>query len=515
MKRILALVMCVFMAAGLFAGCEGGQEEKQKLGDVTFDSFAVGYAKADITPDPESQIMLAGNNDHTTRLSTRVQEPLWANCIAFTDTDGTTVLLFGMDLHGTAEGITDAVRAAVEEQTGIPGSHIQFNASHTHSAPSTGYSAIPAVRRSDENIVQKCIETALAALESRKPAKMYLTFVRTENMNFVRHYLKKDGTYVGTGAGDIADEELLGHMEAADNLMQLVKFTREGEKDVVLINYQGHPVSPTRDQYYTAISSQNVGVMRRVLLEKADVESIYILGGSGDSGHGSVIASEVRYAGYKEHGTALADMAIAAFDTFREAETGKIHFTSQKFDVDGWKFELGAWGFGDLGFVTEPFEAFQTNAMAVRENAPYYMTIYASIANGNPHAGYLPDAKALTYEIYETKAMFTPPGTAEIIEAELTNMLQKVFDESGQEEKQKAEGYIMDHSPKPDGFTYKVTEQSVAYEVKNKHYHVRLDLNGNMTTLLVRDKALAEEILKQSTVKLLFDERYVAVEIDK
>ena len=513
MKRILTLFLAAAMLASLFAGC--GKQEEEKLANVKFDSFAIGYAKADITPDPTSQVMLAGNNDHTTRLSTSVQEPLWANCIAFTDTDGQTVILFGMDIHGTAENITDAVRAAVEEQTGIPGIQIQMTASHTHSAPCTGYSAIPAVRKSDENIIAKCTEIAIAALESRKPAKMYTTFLRTENLNFLRHYLKRDGTYVGQGAGDIPDEQLLGHMEAADNLMQLVKFTREGEKDVVLINYQGHPISPTKDEYYTAISSQNVGVMRRVLLEKADTESLYILGGSGNVVSSSAIASEIRYAGYEEHGTALAEAAIAAFDTFQEAETGKIYFANEALDVAGRKFQLGAWGFGDLGFVTEPFESFQKNAMAVRENSPYYMTIYASIANGNPSAGYLPDAKALTYDIYETAAMFTPAGTAEVVEETLLQLLEKLFRESGQTQKEKAEGYVMDHTPKPDGNTYEITAQSVATPAENQHYQVKLSLKGGLTTLLVQDKALAEEILQKTTVKLLFDERNIAVAIDK
>ena len=511
MKRITTLILAALMLASLFAGC--GQKREEKLADVKFDGFAVGYGKADITPDPETRVMIQGNNDHVERLSTGVQEALWANCVAFTDTKGETVLLFGTDLPETHPGNLGEIRKQIEEKTGVPGDHIQINCSHTHSAPCQGYSAIPAVRKSDENIIAKCVEAAIAALQSRKPAKMYTSFARPEGLNFVRHYVLKNGLHLGQGLGGVDDWDILGHMEAADNLLQLVKFTREGEKDIVLINWQAHPSSPLHDEYYTFFSSQNVGVMRRVLLEKADVESVYILGGAGDVGTESHIAEEIRYASYIDHGTALADAAIAAFDNFQEAETGDIHFAVKMLDIEGRDYELSAFGFGDFAFVGMPFEAFQTNAMAVKENSPYYMTFYGALTNET--FGYLPDAYSWTYYMYESSATFVPAGSAEIVEAELLDMLNACFTASGQTHKEKAEGYIMDHSPKPNGYTYKVTAESEMTPGESGHYLVKLDLNGSLNTLVVEDKALADEIMKLDTVKLLFDERNIAVAIDK
>ena len=515
MKKILALTLAVLMTASLFAGCEGGgEQEEQKLSEVRFDSFAVGYGKAEITPDPASQIMMVGNNDHASRLSTSVKEPLWVTCVAFTDTEGETVILFGADLHGAEKNSVKKLRQAIEEKTGVPGDHVQFNASHTHSGPSQGESAIASVRKSDENILEKCTQAAIDALKSRKPAKMYTTFCRPENMNFLRHYIKTDGTYVGEGAGDIPSDQLLGHMEEADNLMQLVKFTREGEKDIILINWQAHPTQYNKgSEEYTALSSENVGVMRRVLLEKAGVESVYILGGAGDLVSRSVINEEKVYNDYLTSGTALADAAIAAFDTFQEAETGKIYYKTEMVRVGDFDFELGAFGFGDFGFASQPWEAFQTLAMAVKEQSPYTMTFFGGICNNS--YGYLPDEMAYTYPIYETVATFVPQGSGEVIRDKLLSMLGECFDQSGQQKKEKPEGYIMDHSPKSNGYTYKVTSQSVAYEAQNGHYQVKLDLNGSLNTILVWDKVLADEILQQDTVSLLYDERGIAVEIAK
>ena len=515
MKKILVFALVAVMMLSLFAGCAkdgGGSDEK--LSEVKFDSFAIGYGKADITPDPLSGVMITGNNDHASRLSTSVQEPLWANCIAYTDTDGTTVITFGTDMHGLNKDMVKQIREGIAEQTGVNPEYIQMNASHTHSGPHHGTSAVPAVAKSDENIIAQCIQAGVDAMKDRAPAKMYLTFTRTENMNFLRHYIKKDGTYVGKGAGDIPDEQLLGHMEAADNQMQLVKFTREGKKDVILINYQGHPISPTKDQYYTALSSQNIGVMRRTLLEKADTESVYILGACGDVVHGSAIASEVRYSGYKEHGEALAQYVIDAQDTFKEAETGKIHFSTSTLNLGGRDYKLDAFGFGDLGWVSTCWENFNTNGLAVKETSPYYMTIFSGLSNGEGSA-YMPDAKAMTYECYEQGPMFTPAGSAEVVEAELIKIIGECFTASGQTEKGHPEGYEFDHSPKPNGITYKITGQCYAIPGQNNHYQVALDENGNITTVLVETKELADDILSRSTVKLLFNEQGMVTAIDE
>lgn len=515
MKRTITLILAALMVASLFAGCKKEETvDTTQLASVKFDAFAVGYGKAEITPDPASQIMMVGNNDHASRLSTSVLEPLWATCIAFTDTEGETVLLFGADLHGAEKNSVKKLRAAIEEATGVPGDHVQFNASHTHSGPSQGESAIGSVRRSDEYILSQCLQAAIDALQSRKPAKMYTTFCRPENMNFLRHYIKTDGTYVGEGAGEIPSEQLLGHMEKADNLMQLVKFTREGEKDVIMINWQAHPTQWAKNsEYYTAISSENVGIMRRVLLEQAGVESIYILGGEGDVVSRSVINEEKIYNNDVASGTALAEAAIAAFADFKEAETGNIEYKTEMVRVGDFDFELGAFGFGDFGFASQPWEAFQTLAMAVKEQSPYTMTFFGAICNNS--YGYLPDDFSYNYQIYETVATFVPRGSGEMVRDKLLSMLGECFTASGQTQKEKPEGYIMDHSPKSNGKTYTVIPEMPPVEGQNGHYQVKLANEGTLKTVLVWDKALADEIMALDTVKLLFDERNIAVEIDK
>ena len=151
----------------------------------------------------------------------------------------------------------------------------------------------------------------------------------------------------------------------------------------------------------------------------------------------------------------------------------------------------------------------------MKEQSPYYMTFYCSIANGNPVTGYMPDEKSFTYKCYEHGPMFTPRGSAEIVEAELLDMLNECFTASGQEKKAKAEGYAMDHSPKPNGVTYKVTAKCEKIPGQNGHYQVKLDNAGSLNTLLVETEELADEILSRDTVKLLFNEQNMVTAIDE
>ncbi len=514
MKKLLSLLLAVLMVMSMFAACggdgEGGGESGKDLANVKFDSFAVGFGAADITPDPESQIGIVGNNDHGTRLATGVSEPLGATCAAFTDTDGTTVIVFGADLHGANDELVDAIRKGIEEATGVPADHVQFNTSHNHTGPDMGTTASLAVQESNENIRKNCIQAAVDAMKSRAPATMEMTICRPENLVFCRHYLGIDGTYLDHNTVGTYQGEVIGHMEPGDNLMQLVRFKREGQRDILLVNFQGHYRGNKSDQY-TMLSGDYTAVMRRELSEKANTDTVFIFGASGDSAAASRISSENVSTYYEEHGVLMAKAAMEAFDSFTPADTGKIYYTEQKHVFKGqekqWLFY--SFGFGDFGYVAEPFETFQTDGIAVREASPYKMTFYASVSNKNKMSGYAPDEKALTWNCYERGPQFSPEGSGAVIRDELIKMITANFKESGQTQKEKQEGYITDFSPKSNGVTYtnpNPGDMSKMTPVKNGYYNVTLLEGAAERTLLVETKELAEDILSRSTMKLLIYE---------
>ena len=492
-----------------------------KLSEVKFDGFAVGYGKADITPDYTTRIPLTGNNDDRRRLSTGQREPIMANCVAFTDTDGTTVIVFGMDLHGTDDTVMDEIRKGIEEQTGVPAHYIQLGCNHNHQAPNMVTFSLPPVRQYNREMAPKCVQAAVEAMKDRAPAKMHMGIGRPERMVFTRHFVFKNGEYLGHGGtANARAEEILGHMEDGDNLLQVAKFTREGKHDIAIINWQGHPHARTGDKAnYTVLYGGGPAVMRQKLLEKTDCESVYLMGGSGNSTQASFIRADNKYPQYEQYGEALADEVIKVFDNMQPAETGKIYYHAEKrlFPEPGQvrPWPICAFGFGDFGYVAEPFETFQSNAVAVREDSPYYMTFYSQVSNGNRVSGYLPDAKAWTYPCYEQGPCFSPKGSGEVMQKWLTDMIWDVFKQSGQKVKEKPAGYYWDRSPKTDGVIYQVIADQQICPSTRGHCPMTLLADGEEKPILAETVTLAREILERKTVKLLFNDQNMVVGIEK
>ena len=490
-----------------------------KLSEVRFSGFAVGYGKADITPDPTTKISLTGNNDDRTRLSTGRRESLWANCIAFTDTDGTTVILFGTDLHGTEDDVWQEIQQGIEERTGVPAYFMQAGASHNHQAPNQCTFSLTPVRMNNKVMVQKCIQAAVDAMEDRAVAKMYMGIGRPEDMVFTRHFVLKNGDYLGWGGpANSRFDEIQGYMEKGDNLLQVVKFVREGKKDVAVINWQGHPhgrIGTDRKDSYTLLYGGGPTVMRDKLLEKADCESVYIMGGSGNSTQAPFLRPHNKFADYEHYGETLADEVIKVFENMTPAQTGKIHYYADMrvFPVPGdvRKRPYAAFGFGDFGYAAQPFESFQSNAIAVREASPYFMTIYNQVANGNRVSGYLPDAKSWTYDCYEHRPCFSPPGSGEVVQQWLTDMIWDLFRKSGQSVKEKLPGYYRDRTPKWDGNTYDILPDQEITPSKYGHCPIQAILNGQEVNILAETEELARKILERKQVKLLINEQNMTV----
>ena len=487
---------------------------RKKLADKRFDTFVMGYGKADITPVVDQRVGLAGNNDQHKRKVTGVVEPIEANCVAFTDPDNTTVLVFGMDLHSLYPALVKRLRRAIRAKTGVPDAFIQLNTSHNHSGPDIGSVQRKPTRLYNQLLIARCVQAAVDAMESRKETKMYTTFIRPEKMMFTRHYILLDGTYQGQGLPFPPQENFCGYSEKGDNLLQMVKFTREGEKDVILFNWQGHPHAFTGDpDTYTQIMGGGPTVMRRRLLEKANTESLYIMGPGGNGVQRSFYRPHNEHIYYKPYGEDLGDRMIAAFDTFKEAETGKIFYEyTEDTTFPGYEnrsYPLGAFGFGDFGYVSAPGEMFQANAIPVREASPYKYTFYAQVSNGGD-AGYVPDAVGVKYGCYECGPCFCPLGSGETFQQILTEMVCRVFAQSGQTPKAKDPGYITDRSPKPDGTFYE-NPGKAPVAVNNGYYQIKLLADGEEKTLLVSDKETAEKILKQKNPKLLRNEQNIVV----
>lgn len=517
MKKVTSLLLALIITLSLCA-CNKSEPAAEQQPQ---QPFTVGFAKGNITPSASSALW--GFFDDEPRMSTSTLDPIFATCLAFTDPTGKTVLMFGVDLLYVDVSIFDVVRNKISEENGIPTSHILFSATHTHSAPSASSTNANA----NETIMKICVRIAKDALDDRKPAQMYTTFTRPEQMNFVRHYIRSDGTYLGKGVDKVPKNELIGHMHKADNLMQLVKFTREGGKDIILTNWQAHYFGTKAIDYY-GISGDYPTIYRNALESALDCHAAFVLGGSGNLTSSSKMPNEKSSNNYINHGKKLAEFAVEAAENFQPAELGNIYLKEEIIKIPGGhnadvNNHLYAFGFGDFACAFAPFEIFDDNAQAVREASSWKYTFYASCSYGSGGNGYLPNKLAFTYSAYEaygpkeTDYNYTkyPEGTAEFVQDKLIAMLDEIFVESGNQVKERDEGYEIVLDPVNNGKTYINPDPGnpdAITEGERGFYCTQLMQEGQpLKYVLIADKETADKIMQKSTMQLLFDDRNIIV----
>ena len=512
MKRIFTLILCAVMILGL---CACGSSEGQGSSAAADGKFSVGYSQVDITP--AGAVPMSGLGDDAERFASKVMDHLYATCIAVRDEAGNTVIMFFLDLLNTYDEITKEVRQLVADATGVPYSNVMMSASHTHSGVSHAMIQNPHLLTHKEQYKELCVQAAKDAVADLKPAQMYGTFGRPENLNYVRHYVLKDGTYQAYKLGLLPEGTVYGHLWKADNLLQMIKFTREGGKDVVLMNWQAHYAGATGVDY-NGISADYPSFMRQVVEEELDCLSAFVLGGAGDLTCGSRLDAGREDTNYVDHGKKLGAAAVEAAKNFVPLETGNIQLREFPFVAEGTAKEnyLYAIGFGDFGITFAPWEIFDVNALGVREDSKYLYTFYASCANGGAYNMYLAHEFAYSYYCYESSTAKYPMGTAEAVQAKLTEMINECFDASGQTQKERAEGYMSTpYVPVSDGVTYtclNTVDQLV--EGQNGHYPMTLLADTAMKHVLVLNREVAEQIVAKGTMKLLFDERNIAVGVE-
>lgn len=519
MKKSISLILSFVMCFLLLAGCGEGKKDSTQ-GAQNLDTFCVGYAKADITP--QSPVPLGGYGDEDQRISKGFLEPAYATCVAFSDAGGEKLIFISIDLSNCRKEIFYPIRETIAQENGIPVSHVLFTASHSHSSPYTASQGYPGVKEYIALMTEQIPQAAKAALADLAPATMETGFTRVDRANTVRHYLLTDGNYQGRAVGTLSKEKLVGHYGAVDNLLQVVKFTREGEKKpVVMVNWAGHPPGMGEENYYYA-SPNYAGVLRTELEENYDCLASFVLSGSGNVNNGSQIEGEVDHFGYKALGQMLAShvgeilngkLTPGKADDIQLSEN--LFTTKNKGGMDQ-EVPLYAFSVGDWACVTAPFEIFDTNAMAVRDASPFKMTFYASCANESN--GYLPTPPSFDWEItYEAQITKFPKGMAEMVQEQLTGQLQDIFARSGATQQEKPEGYLTpEFVPASDGTVYQNPDPGAwdqCKEVNNGFYSIMLLTGSSFKVVLCKDKTVAEKVVNAASMELVLNEQNVVVDI--
>ena len=437
-------------------------------------TILVGYGREDVTPD--YPVSLAGSA--ASRVSEGSMDPIYFTCIALRQGEN-TFLLATMDFVCTYEEFADPLRAHLSEVSGIPEERILLNSTHTHSSVSARYESgtgIPAYRA---DLAKGAAAAVLAALEDLSPAEAWYGSVQTEGMVWVRHYKMADGTYAGANYGSF-QSGIVGHACEADREMQLIRFSREEKKDVVLMNFPSHA---TLNQKSVLLSADFPGPAREYVAEKTDSLVAYFIAGGGDQVPNSRVKEECFSNDYRVYGEEVGRLAVEGLQKLTRAEAGEISLSHRRFlgksnktgleraeealqvkaiwdQVGGrgtekgraaakehgfssvyqvtailnrMKFEeelpldMKVLSLGEMSLIFAPYEMFGSTSMKIKGDSPYPMTFLVSCAQN--HVGYLPDEMGWRIGCYEAQITRFAPGTAERLGEEYVSMLREMKEE--------------------------------------------------------------------------------------
>lgn len=474
MKRMLAMLLVAAISVGLMA-CSGSAPQQATSGATQAEDapcFKAGFGSADITYTKES-LPMAGYSDGS--MSEGVVSSLYTQVVAVQDEEGEILLFIVADLSFIREKFGDQTLKKLEKELGISRDHIIFSGTHTHASVAVEKTSTRAVVNYNEFCSDQVVKAAQQAIDDLKPAELYVGSAITESLNFVRRYWMDDGSlttdnYAGTGT------TVVSHETEADPEVVMMKFVREGGKDILITNFQAHPHLETRS---SNLSSQTVGGLRTVLERELDVHSLHWQGAAGNLNSRSRISGETRTQDPDEYAELLGQYVIDAYDSMTKVQTGLIQVVSTEYEaiidhsrehmladaqtvVDYFNaghtaaeclplaLELGfksyynafrvvynakagysettnlvAWSFGDVAGVVTEYELFDTAGMQVKDGSPFEKTFVIGYAY--PGTGsYIPTEEAFNNGGYERDSCRYVAGTSEEMVAGYLDLLEQM-----------------------------------------------------------------------------------------
>ena len=472
MKKIIAILLVALLLTACAAPAAAPGEETSA---AEVGGFRVGFGKIDITPKDE--VPLGGYSRSDLRISNGLISYIYATCLAVTDADDNIVLLFTVDLLNPVQ--ISKMLAAVSKGTGISEENIVISMTHTHSAPDLSNTKHTSIQNYVKLLEEKLPKAALAAIEDLKPATISGGSIETEGMNFIRHYRMNDGTIAGDNFGDTSSG-YAGHHHDADPTLQLLKFTREGGKDIYVTNFQTHPHQTGGSDKYN-ISADIIGEYRDNLEAATGALVMYFSGAGGNINSVSRIKEEQATTDFKAWGKKMAEyaqkielqpLASGKVQATTEIMYGKINHSMDEYAVlckdlyerwdsgqidvaevkrlgleaglklnsgqnarsiyqrstmgETYDFNITTVAFGDVAFVAAPCEMFDTMGVYIKEHSPFGMTIIATLANDS--VGYLPTLETFEYGSYETDTCRFAPGIAEEMAEQFVTMLKAQYE---------------------------------------------------------------------------------------
>ncbi len=241
----------------------------------------VGFGRVDITPPYGVKLM----GYFIERIADGVLDPLEINCIALKNND-MTALLMTVDNCGIALSYLELAKDAIMKEVDVDRKGIFIHSTHTHTSSMLSLDNETQGEMDimySEYVLSKFAQAAKDAIDDLKSAEMGIAVSKAENIAFNRRYLMKDGS-VRTNPG-INNPDIVKSIGLVDERVNVLRFKREDNTNIVLINYGNHPDSIGGNK----ISGDWPALTRRTFERAVDnTKCIFFNGCQGDVNHVNV-----------------------------------------------------------------------------------------------------------------------------------------------------------------------------------------------------------------------------------
>ncbi len=442
MKRILCILLTVFLLLPLCAcssSLDTGEpvtkktleeiktaetkpketEEPLPTDEIVYpEGFSVGYNRQDISPT-KFPIVSYAQFDKTAK---GISDPIQLTCTALCDGKN-VALICSVDMRGVPDSFASYCATLVERAVNVPKEYFFLNATHTHSSVEQKlFGQDATIKEWQSAFYKKLIRCVTLALLDLTPAEAYTGTAHTEGITFVRRYLMNDGSYKGIDT-ETNGREYVSHETEADTELRTIRFSRQGKKDVLMVNYQPH----YGGSYPDTISADFVHLIREQTEKELDCHFAYHSGAGANLSFVSAIPGKRIYPDIQSASPALVETIKNAVKAEKKTQTGSIQAEYEEYPATAkgnWKkpIPFSAITCGELGFIAAPYEMFDTNGKEIRDGSPCKMTFICTLTNGG--FAYVPSALAFEHGQYEVNNCQFEAGCGEEFAKEFIRLLQ-------------------------------------------------------------------------------------------
>ncbi len=427
-------------------------------------SLFVGYSRVDINPSEEliPELYLTGYAD--ARDIRNIENTLYVTCTAFRDAEGDTALIYSLDLHSMTNAKATGIMTQITKATKVPKANIILNVTHNHAAPALTDLYM------NEVITAASVKAAEEAIADLKACtELYAGEVNMKGYAFIRRYIEDE------------NGNPIAHMSEMDNMVPVARFVRDGGKDVVLVNFAAH-ADTVSGRAWNTLSADYVYAFRETLEEETGCLFAMQLAATGDVNPNTRLDEPHAYDGRtKTYGRSLgykiaeelenlpkleiagdveaqnstvkvnvnhtedhlADKANEVKDLYYAGDTAAAEAKMKEYgfasiyaaEAIGWRLSRGvterrsisAVSIGNIIFAAADYEMFAKTGRNVKNagNEHYDLTFMCAYSNGM-QSGYIPPIEIFEYDTYEVYSCIYEPGTAELIEAGLIDLINEV-----------------------------------------------------------------------------------------